>query len=143
MKQTALLTASILALTIGLAHAHCQIPCGIYGDAARFDTMLEHATTITKSITEIKRLSGSSDNANQTVRWVTNKETHAQMIQDIIGDYFLAQRIKETQSDYTERLTLSHKIIVMAMKTKQSSDLTQAEGLVKAIEAFKVQYFTE
>ncbi|MBT3193527.1 MAG: hypothetical protein HN341_13335 [Verrucomicrobia bacterium] len=137
------LTTALLALTIGFAHAHCQIPCGIYGDAARFETLQEHATTITKSLTEIKRLSTGPANTNQSVRWVTNKEAHAQMIQDIMGNYFLAQRIKASQKDYTQRLVLAHTIIVAAMKTKQSPELAHADALVKAIEAFKVQYFSE
>jgi len=143
MKVRLALTTLLLALATTFAHAHCQIPCGIYGDEARFDTMLEHTHTITKSMTEIKKLSGDSASANQLARWVQNKEAHAQMIQDIVAEYFLAQRVKDSQADYTERLKLSHKIIVLAMKTKQSTDLAYANGLADAIKAFQAVYFAK
>ena len=144
MKTQLILAALLLTLSTGLVHAHCQIPCGIYGDEARFTTMLEHTQTITKSMSEIKRLSADSGaNANQLARWVQNKEAHAQMIQDIVAEYFLAQRIKDSQADYTERLKISHKIIVLAMKAKQSTDLTCAEGLKKAISDFQAIYFAK
>ncbi len=144
MRRIALLTVALATIATTFAHAHCQVPCGIYGDAARFETMLEHAVTITKAMTEINRLEAdSAKNTNQSVRWVNTKEIHAQAIQDIIGDYFLAQRIKETQADYTEHLVLSHKIIVLAMKTKQTTNLANAAALTKAIEAFKTLYFAK
>ncbi len=144
MKRLLTLSALVLGLVTVHAQAHCQIPCGIYGDQARFDTMLEHTQTIAKSITEIKKLSGdAAGDANQLGRWIQNKEAHAQMIQDIIGEYFLAQRIKDSQDDYVERLKISHKIIVLAMKTKQSTDLAYAEGLKKAIQDFQTLYFAK
>jgi len=143
MKVQLILAALLLALSTTFVHAHCQIPCGIYGDEARFDTMLEHTQTITKSMTEIKKLAGDSASANQLARWVQNKEAHAQMIKDIVAEYFLAQRIKDSQADYTERLKLSHKIIVLAMKTKQSTDLAYATGLADAIKAFQAVYFAK
>jgi nickel superoxide dismutase len=142
MKRIALLTVALFTIGTTFAHAHCQVPCGIYGDAARFETMLEHTVTITKAMSEINRLDArAAKSTNQSVRWVNTKETHAQAIQDIIGDYFLAQRIKETQEDYTERLVLSHKVIVSAMKAKQTTDLANAKALKKAIQAFKTLYF--
>ena len=142
MKIQLALAALLLTLSTTLVHAHCQIPCGIYGDEARFTEMLEHTQTITKSMTEIERLSDGAD-ANQLARWVQNKESHAQMIQDIVAEYFLAQRIKDSQDTYTERLKLSHKIIVLAMKTKQSTDLANATGLADAIKAFQAVYFAK
>ena len=38
-------------VSVGLASradAHCQIPCGIYGDDARFTALLEDVTTLKK-----------------------------------------------------------------------------------------------
>ncbi|MBT7303995.1 MAG: superoxide dismutase, partial [Victivallales bacterium] len=54
--------------------AHCQIPCGIYGDETRFKLMNEHVTTIGKSIAKIREL-GAADKPdhNQLVRWIDNK----------------------------------------------------------------------
>ena len=144
MNKQAAIIIILAAVTVGQVFGHCQIPCGIYGDEARFVTMLEHTKTISKSLSEIVKLSETPGaNANQLIRWVTNKEKHAQDIQDIIGDYFFAQRIKSSQADYARRLKLAHSIIVHAMKTKQSTDTASADLLAGAIEEFRVVYFGE
>ena len=39
-----------------LVQAHCQIPCGIYDDHARVQSMLEDAATVEKSIKLIEKL---------------------------------------------------------------------------------------
>ena len=79
----------------GLAKAHCEIPCGIYGDDIRLSLLQEHITTIEKSMREIAELSkAKKPNHNQLVRWITNKEAHAVKFQEIVSQYFLHQRIK-------------------------------------------------
>ena len=89
-----IITLAALALQ---AQAHCQIPCGIYDDAARLTLMKEHVTTIEKSMNEIARLTAASPkDPNQLVRWVNNKEVHADKLTEIVTCYFLAQRIKPT-----------------------------------------------
>ena len=35
------------------AHSHCQIPCGIYDDHARYLSMLEDASTVEKATNQI------------------------------------------------------------------------------------------
>ena len=54
--------------------AHCQIPCGIYDDHARVQSMLEDAATVEKSAKLIAELAGKPDaqSQNQLVRWVMN-----------------------------------------------------------------------
>ena len=37
------------ALLCSTVYAHCQVPCGIYGDQLRFEQMLEDTKTITKA----------------------------------------------------------------------------------------------
>ena len=121
---------SILMWTIATL-GHCQIPCGIYDDALRFKLFDEHFTTIEKSIKQIEPLSKDpGGNANQHVRWVQNKEDHTQEVVEIITAYFLQQRIKpveksaETGRDaYVKQLVLCHKMLVAAMKAKQTTDL--------------------
>ena len=49
-KPFALLLA--LALQLGTGFAHCQVPCGIYGDDGRFDTLNEHVATVEKAMKE-------------------------------------------------------------------------------------------
>lgn len=136
---------SLLILTLStaaLSHGHCQIPCGIYGDETRFVTLAEHITTIRKSIAEIEKESAADKpNYNQLVRWVNNKETHADEITEIATQYFLAQRIKPTQEHYEEKLKALHSIIVYSMKCKQKLGTENVDALEKAIAEFKGLYF--
>ena len=86
----------LLAVAIGsLAYSHCQIPCGIYNDQMRFDMINEHIATIEKSMKQITELSSQDKpNMNQIVRWVQNKDHHADELSDIVTYYFMAQRVK-------------------------------------------------
>ncbi len=144
-----LLTCILVSLGLGLSqgiyqvvHAHCQIPCGIYDDYARVQSMLEDADTVIKSTQSIENLSGSSDaqSLNQISRWVMNKETHSQNIISTISDYFMTQRIKPSQADYTERLVKHHTVILTAMKAKQNADTEHAILLKERIEALSAYY---
>ena len=111
-------------LSAGPVAAHCQIPCGIYGDAMRVDMMLEDVQTIEKSIASIQSLAGKAAPAdlNQLVRWIANKDAHADKIAESVTAYFLQQRVKVPQGDdaaalkkYTDQLTTLHGILVTAM----------------------------
>jgi len=123
-------------------YAHCQIPCGIYNDFARVQSMLEDAATVAKSAGLIAELTGKPDaqSQNQLVRWVMNKEQHAQNIIATISDYFLTQRVKPSQKDYAERLQKHHAVIVAAMKAKQNADVKYAKILKESIEALLPYY---
>jgi nickel superoxide dismutase len=153
MKRTlAIAVATVAALAIStIAGAHCQIPCGIYNDELRVQLIEEHIGTIEKSMNQITALSNEPVvNANQLVRWVDNKEQHAQEIQDIVTAYFMAQRIKPTASSdaeahkkYVTQLMLAHHIQVHAMKAKQSTDLEQIELLRNLVKKFRAAYFGE
>lgn len=146
MRHTVLLSAAISAillagvLTTNL-FSHCQIPCGIYDDDARFSQMLEDTVTLDKSVKQIQELSEETPpNYNQLVRWIDNKELHADKIGETIFYYFLAQRIKSDQEHYQELLVASHKIIVLSMQVKQTVDPEVVEELKKAIVSFQEIY---
>jgi nickel superoxide dismutase len=134
------------------AAAHCQIPCGIYDDELRVKLIEEHITTVEKSMKQIIAL-GSADSIeyNQLVRWVGNKEIHAQEIQDIVTAYFMAQRIKppkdyddeDAVDQYLHKLAVLHHIQVHAMKAKQSTDLNEIEKLREMVAKFRKAYFGE
>ncbi|MEM7144503.1 MAG: superoxide dismutase [Ni] [Verrucomicrobiota bacterium] len=140
--KTLILTSSLLLATISLAWSHCQVPCGIFDDEARFKLMLEDQETITKAATMIGELAGKTDaeSVNQTTRWIVTKESHAQNIQDTIAEYFLAQRIKSDAENYTELLKAAHTVTVSAMRTKQTVDSENAESLKSAILALYKAY---
>ena len=147
MRFKCLLTTSLLLLVANFASAHCQVPCGIYGDELKFSELEQHVTTIAKASSQIRALTSSgalsAQEQQQVVRWVTNKESHAQKIIDEAANYFLAQRIKEGQDHYEARLELLHKIILGSMKCKQSADAAPAEELSKVLAEFKKVYFGE
>jgi len=146
-----LLAATLLvsAVALGsLAYSHCQIPCGIYDDEARFSEIAEHITTIEKSMKEIVTLSADSKpNMNQVVRWVNNKELHADELSEIVTYYFMAQRIKlppagdtKAYNAYVGKLTLLHEMLVYSMKAKQTTDLENVDKLRGALEKFHKAY---
>ena len=126
---------TILVLSARFAQAHCQVPCGIYGDERRFEELLEDQATIAKAQAQINEIAGGHEaqSLNQLVRWVTTKEAHASNVQKVIVDYFLAQRIKADKENYTDQLKAAHAVIVTAMKCKQSADPATAEALQKAV----------
>jgi nickel superoxide dismutase len=147
LKNNLLTTLAIFGLVFAFsntAYAHCQIPCGIYADYARIKQMLEDSATIMKATKLIADLSAKVDaqSQNQMIRWVINKERHAQNVISTISDYFLAQRVKSSQKDYVERLKKHHAVIVAAMKAKQNADEKHALALRKSIEAL-AQYYPE
>jgi nickel superoxide dismutase len=141
LKATVALVLTALMFS-PLAYSHCQVPCGIYDDHARVKAMLEDAATTRKAVTLINDLSGKTDaqSNNQIVRWVVNKEQHAQNIISTISDYFLTQRVKAKQKDYAERLQKHHAVIVAAMKVKQNADMKFVETLEKRINALAPYY---
>lgn len=151
MKRWALLL--FVAAIVGspcLAGAHCQIPCGIYDDELRVQLIEEHIGTVEKSMQQIIALGKEQPvNFNQLVRWIDNKEKHAQEIQDIVTAYFMAQRIKpkadntDERALYVTQLTLLHHIQIHAMKAKQSTDLAEVEALRSLVIQFRAAYFGE
>ena len=137
-----LLAIAGLLATFSISYGHCQVPCGIYADDVVFGELETDVKTITKAMEQINALSADpGNNPNQLVRWVTNKEAHAQNIQDVVSSYFLAQRIKldlkKTDPEkYAKFLELAHEMTVLAMKCKQGTDTANAEMLGEALHNF-------
>ena len=125
-----------------IASAHCQIPCGIYDDHARIQSMLEDAATVKKATVQLSELAGKDDiqSTNQTVRWISSKESHSQNVISTISNYFLTQRVKPDQKDYAERLAKHHAVIVAAMKAKQNADGAYADALIESVQALVIYY---
>ena len=142
MKIFIPLALVVTLLSTNWLSAHCQVPCGVYGDSARFTQMLEDQTTIAKAIAQINDLADKKDgkSANQLARWVSTKEDHANKIQKIIAEYFLTQRIKSSSGKYEDLLKGAHGVMVAAMKCKQGTDPTSADALKSAIENFQTVY---
>jgi nickel superoxide dismutase len=128
--------------------AHCQVPCGIYNDAARIIQIQEDFSTIQKAMTKIKELSQQQDatSMNQLTRWIITKEDHASKIQKVVSEYFLTQRIKaktegSDYNTYVKQTTTLHQILVSAMKCKQTIDEQNAILGINLIDEFIEIYF--
>ena len=117
--------------------SHCQIPCGIYDDKARIASMLEDAHTIEKALIE---LSKNDLSKNQLIRWVNNKELHAQNIINCISNYFLAQKLSSSEEKYEEILSDLHNVIINAVKVKQKTRLEYCNQLKESIQKLKTYY---
>jgi len=152
MRKIILVAFIVLSMSLIFSpsvFSHCEIPCGIYGDESRFDIITEHITTIEKSMNMIIELTKEDDkNYNQIVRWINNKETHANYIQDVVCQYFLTQRVKpveeknsEEAEKYVNKITLLHKILFYAMKAKQTTDIKNVEELRSLLMSFRTAYF--
>ena len=151
-KKIVVGVALLMAVLLGsLAYSHCQIPCGIYGDEGRFEEMTEHITTIEKSMKQIELLSADrKPNMNQVVRWVNNKDQHADKLSEIVTYYFMAQRVKlpaagdqKAHKTYVKKLTLLHQMLVYSMKAKQTTDLHNVEHLRTSLKEFHDVYFAK
>ena len=141
MKKAVIYTTItvLFAVATSTVNAHCQVPCGIYDDQMRIHMMQEHVTTIEKAM---KQLS-ASENQNQSVRWIMNKDKHADDLTDIVTYYFMAQRIKPDMDQYAENLKTLHQIMVYSMKSKQTTDLANVEKLKELIHSFEHSYLGE
>jgi len=145
MNKIALTSVAAVILATGfqeIADAHCEVPCGIYGDQLRFELMLEDQTTVAKAQKMIGELASAEDaqSKNQLARWIANKESHASKIQDTIAQYFMHQRIKPADPKYVEKLTSAHGVMLAAMKCKQTVDPKNGEALKAAILDFHKKY---
>ena len=150
LSKMLLVIVLVLSFTVS-GYSHCQVPCGIYGDKVRIVMLKEHLTTIEKSMNQINKLSKNPQaNMNQLVRWVNNKDTHADEFTKIVTYYFLAQRIKikdatntEEFKKYQDQTTTLHQMMVFSMKSKQTADVQNIEKLRGLVDQFVELYFSE
>lgn len=152
MKRN-IMVFSVMALVLGMAAwvgAHCEIPCGIYDDPMRMKMIYEHIQTLDKSVHEIGRLQeDKTPNYNQLVRWIDNKDHHAEQLQEIVTQYFMTQRIAPVEpgapgyDKYVREITLLHQMQVQAMKVKQTVDPEAVVRLRKSAAEFEASYFAK
>ncbi|MBI4014778.1 MAG: superoxide dismutase, Ni [Candidatus Aenigmarchaeota archaeon] len=113
----------------GLVYAHCDIPCGIY-DPHTAQMAAQTVLRMSKLIQEKK------SDAHAVARFAAVKEEHAEIckheVRVIWGDYFKPENL--------QKFPLLHdtvwKIMKAASKARQESDVTSAEQLVDAVNAF-------
>lgn len=147
MKTCAVILSLLILVPASLAWSHCQVPCGIYDDEMRLEMIGEHIKTIERSMQQIEELSkAESPNYNQIVRWVINKEEHADELSHIVTWYFMNQRVKpvpgdsQDYQDYLTKLTILHEMMVYSMRAKQSTDMEHVEKLRQLLKDFRRAY---
>lgn len=130
-----------------VALAHCEVPCGIYGDETRFSMLSEHLDTIEKAMTQAVAIADQDHpNTNQIIRWTLTKETHADAFREILIQYFLTQRIKpvtdagDIRNTYLAQIERIHQLVVLSMKCKQGTDTGHVLKAREVLAAFKKAY---
>ena len=151
IKRSSLFIVSLLGFMLmsQFVFSHCQVPCGIYDDQMRIKMIAEHITTIEKAMKQVIALSKEAKpNYNQIVRWVVNKEKHAEELSDIVTYYFMTQRLKPVPktdarhyANYQRQLELLHHLLFYTMKAKQTTDLENIEKLRVLLKKFEEAYF--
>ncbi|MEM8661292.1 MAG: superoxide dismutase, Ni [Pseudomonadota bacterium] len=124
------------------AHAHCDIPCGIYDPA----TAQQAALSVCRFLDLIKEAAdaGLGDAAAQAkvARLAAEKEKHAKEVKAevviIWGDYFKAPQIEK----YPEIHELTHSILLQASACKQGVDPNSGRKLVDLVNRFAEIYWT-
>ena len=115
------------------AKAHCDVPCGIYDPI----TAQIAALTVVRMIDLMDGLEGSGkDVDNSMSRYIAVKEEHAEKakheVRVIWGDYIKAQHVEQ----FPELNDLTHKIMQLGSKSRQTKDRAAAVEFVEAINKF-------
>lgn len=117
--------------------AHCDIPCGIY------DPIVAQiaAVTVVRMMDFMADLEGKTtdknkDYLNSMTRYIEVKEEHAEKVKHEIrviwGDYIKAPHLEK----YPELHGITHKIMQLGSKVRQSTDRQAALDLVEEINKF-------
>ena len=125
---------SKIGLPISVAHAHCDIPCGIYdpGDAIQ---AAQTVVRMTELIEEIDFSGGpSKELGNSLMRYVSAKEDHATKAKEDIliiwTDYFKPEHL-EKYPDLHEKVWNACKL---GSYVKQNVDLAKAREFKASLE---------
>ena len=124
---------------IQIAHAHCDIPCGIYDPIAAKIA----AQTVLKMVMRIQALpdSGDASRDNSLGRYITVKEEHAEIFKNEVDilwhDYFRPEHA-EAHPDLHETVWNAAKL---ASANKQGVDLDAAQRLVEAADRISEIYW--
>ena len=115
------------------AHAHCDVPCGIYDPA----TAQLAARTVSRMVELIGGIGGGEvEDRNKFARCVAVKEQHAEQVkrdvQVIWSDYFKPEHLAQ----FPDLHDVTWKILKQAGKCKQSVDADAAADLEVQVARF-------
>lgn len=111
-----------------IAHAHCDIPCGIY----TAEPALTAAKTVVKMVEKIQE--ASSSDVHSISRFTAAKEEHAQICKEQIlilwTDYFKPEHL----GDFPDLHEMFWKAAKLCSKNKQEVNMETAQDLLRAVE---------
>jgi nickel superoxide dismutase len=122
-------------------YAHCDIPCGIY-DPYEIQISALTVLRMDQLIAELPVPAADAKPEDRTAfvsklsRYTSVKETHSERVKSevriIWGDYFTPDHAKA----HPEVHDLSWKILKQASKTRQATNLADAQELLKLVQEF-------
>ena len=128
-------TMSILSFVKSLspvrtAHAHCDIPCGIYDPIAAKIA----AQTVKKMVLRIEALGDSGDlaGANSLSRYITVKEEHAELCKRELAILWADYAWPDT--DANDLAAKFNAALKLAGQCKQGVSMENADNLVAAVD---------
>ncbi|HTS15751.1 MAG TPA: superoxide dismutase, Ni [Candidatus Sulfotelmatobacter sp.] len=115
------------------AHAHCDVPCGIYDPA----TAQLAARTVSRMVELMLAIPGTDvEERNKFIRCTAVKEQHAEQVkrevQVIWSDYFKPEHLAQ----FPDLHDVAWKILKQAGKCKQSVDVAAAADLEVQVARF-------
>lgn len=117
---------------IKAAHAHCDIPCGIY-DPHAAQVAAHTVIRMTNLLSEVKNEPDDNTADFKIARYTRVKEDHAEIVKREIvilwGDYFKEEHLKEFPT-LTEAV---HHTLKLASKAKQNIDIQAAQELLEHV----------
>ena len=116
-----------------IAHAHCDVPCGVYDPAPAQIA----ARTVSRMVELVNGITGMElEDRNKMVRCTAVKEQHAELVkhevQVIWSDYFKPEHLEK----YPELHDLTWKVLKQASKCKQSVDAEACAELERLVSRF-------
>ena len=121
-----------------IAHAHCNVPCGIYDPAFARNA----AETVVKMVEQLQSLEAPGDGASSAevvefqqsvARRVTNKEEHAkkckyELLDVLWTQYFKAEHVERWPDLHAKFFEAGH----LCTQNMQQIDMEKAQALLKA-----------
>ena len=130
---------SLLAPKI-VAHAHCDIPCGIY-DPSSAQLAARTVARMVELIGQLDPSSTATADRQKFVRCVAVKEEHAEIVkrdvQVIWSDYFKPEHLEK----FPDLHTKVWDILKLAGKNKQNIDAEAAAQLEAAVAEFAEMFW--
>ena len=109
-----------------IAHAHCDIPCGIYDP--HIAQMAAHTV-----IRMVNLINEAKDDVHKVARLTAVKEHHAELCKQEIrilwGDYFKPEHVEK----YPELHELVWKVMKLGSKARQEINLQASEELLETV----------